>query len=217
MIFLLEDETAIAEPMITHLTKQGYEVQWFRSRKEAEKALLDRVPDLVLIDVNLTDGDEAGFEFLKALRESGLVMPILMLTARDAIEDRVLGLDLGADDYLPKPFDLSEVLARVRALLRRNSEVKENKLIHGDLEIDFDLRKVLWQTNEVALTPREYALLDLFARNPTRVFSSDEIIDRVWNEKVENSNVVRVYVYYLRNKLTSDIIEKVSGGYRLGV
>ena len=217
MIFFLEDEAVIAEPVIARLNRQGYEVQWFRSRTEAEKALLTSVPELVLLDVHLTDGDEAWFEFLQTVRESGLSMPILMLTARDAVEDRILGLDLGADDYLPKPFDLSEVLARVRALLRRTSEVKENKIIHGSLELDFELRRVLWQGHEVALTPREYALLELFARNPSRVFSTEELIDRVWNEKVENSNVVRVYIHYLRNKLDGSIIEKISGGYRLRV
>jgi two-component system, OmpR family, response regulator QseB len=217
MIFFLEDEVVIAEPVIACLNRQGYEVQWFRSHVEAEKALLESVPDLVLLDVNLADGDEAGFEFLQTIRESGLSMPILMLTARDAVEDRVLGLDLGADDYLPKPFDLTEVSARVRALLRRTSEVKENKLIHGDLELDFELHNVLWQGHEIALTPREYALLELFARNPTRVFSTDELIDRVWSKGVQNRNVVRVYVHYVRHKLDTRVIEKISGGYRLGV
>lgn len=217
MIFLLEDETAIADPILARLTRQGYDVRWFRSRKDAEKALLEHLPDLVLIDVHLLDGDEAGFIFLRRIRESGLAMPVLMLTARDAVEDRVLGLDLGADDYLPKPFDLAEVAARVRALLRRNSEVKENKLERGKLELDFATRAVKWQGREVALTPREYALLELFARNPTRIFSAEELIDRVWHEGAENSNVVRVYVHYLRSKLSGEIVEKVSGGYRLGV
>jgi two-component system, OmpR family, response regulator QseB len=217
MIFLLEDETAIAEPVITRLKRQGHDVHWFRSRKDAEQALLEHLPDLILIDVHLLDGDEAGFEFLQSVRGSGLAMPILMLTARDAVEDRVLGLDLGADDYLPKPFDLAEVAARVRALLRRNSEVKENKLVRGNLELDFSTRNVKWQGLEVALTPREYTLLETFARNPTRIFSSEELIDRVWQDGAENSNVVRVYVHYLRNKVDSSLVEKVSGGYRLGV
>lgn len=217
MIFLLEDETTIAEPILARLKRQGYEVRWFRSKEEAEKALLEHLPDLILIDVHLLDGDEAGFEFLRSVRESGLTMPILMLTARDSVADRVMGLDLGADDYLPKPFDLAEVAARVRALLRRNSEVKENKLERGGLELDFATRSVKWQGLEVSLTAREYALLETFARNPTRIFSSEELIDKVWHEGAENSNVVRVYVHYLRNKLSSDIVEKVSGGYRLGV
>jgi two-component system, OmpR family, response regulator QseB len=217
MIFLLEDETAIAEPVMARLKRQGYEVGWFRSRRDAETAMLEHLPDLILIDVHLTDGDEAGFEFLQSVRNSGLTMPVLMLTARDAVADRVLGLDLGADDYLPKPFDLAEVAARVRALLRRNSEVKENKLTRGRLELDFATRGVKWQGLEVSLTPREYALLELFARNPTRIFSSEELIDKVWHEGAENSNVVRVYVHYLRNKLSSEVIEKVSSGYRLGV
>ncbi len=217
MIFLLEDETAIAEPIVTRLKRQGYEVHWFRSRGKAEKTLLERTPDLILIDVHLLDGDEAGFEFLRSVREGGFSMPILMLTARDAVEDRIVGLDLGADDYLPKPFDLGEVEARVRALLRRSSEVKENKLERGKLELDFSTRNVKWQGFEVTLTPREYALLETFARNPTRIFSSEELIDRVWHDSAENSNVVRVYVHYLRNKLDSSSIEKVSGGYRLGV
>jgi two-component system, OmpR family, response regulator QseB len=216
MIFLLEDESSIAEPVIARLKRQGYEVRWFRSRMDAETVLLEGLPDLILIDVHLTDGDEAGFEFLRSVRESGLTMPVLMLTARDAVADRVMGLDLGADDYLPKPFDLAEVAARVRALLRRNSAVKENKLVRGGLELDFTTRRVKWQGLEVSLTHREYALLETFARNPARIFSSEELIDRVWHEEAENSNVVRVYIHYLRNKLSSEVIEKVSGGYRLG-
>jgi DNA-binding response OmpR family regulator len=217
MIFLLEDETAIAEPIIARLTRQGYELHWFRSRNDAEKALLELVPDLALIDVHLLDGEDAGFKFLQNVRKSGLTMPILMVTARDTVEDRILGLDLGADDYLPKPFDLAEVDARIRALLRRNSEVKENKLLRGGLELDFSTRAVKWQGLTVALTPREYALLETFARHPTRIFSADELIDRVWHEEAENSNVVRVYIHYLRNKLSTTIVEKVSGGYRLGI
>ncbi len=217
MIFLLEDESAIAEPVLVRLERQGYKVRWFLRKADAEKALLETSPELCIIDVHLLDGEEAGFEFLQFVRESGISIPVLMLTARDAVEDRVLGLDLGADDYLAKPFDLGELLARVRALLRRNNELKENKLARGFLELDFSTRSVLWQGQSVALTPREYDLLEVFARNPSRIFSAEELIDRVWSEGTENSNVVRVYVHYLRNKVDGSIVEKVSGGYRLGV
>ncbi len=216
MIYLVEDESAIAEPLIASLKHLGYELEWFQRANEALGRLLSNPVDLLIVDVNLLDGEEAGFALVEEVRAAELSMPILMLTARDAVEDRILGLDVGSDDYLAKPFDLNEFLARVRALLRRVSQVKQNQLKRGELELDFVSNEVRWQDSPVRLTPREYALLEIFARNPERVFSAEELVDRVWGE-VENSNVVRTYVHYLRQKIHADVVEKVSGGYRLGV
>ena len=216
MIYLVEDEAGIAEALIASLKHLGYVVEWFQRADEALHRLLEQPADLLIVDVNLLDGKEAGFKLVQATRSTGLNLPILMLTARDAVEDRILGLDVGADDYLAKPFDLNEFLARVRALLRRVSQLKQNHLKRGALELDFATRAVSWQGNAVHLTPREFALLDLLARNPERVFGTEELLDRVWGE-AENSNVVRTYVHYLRHKIHADVVEKVSGGYRLGV
>ena len=216
-ILLVEDEEAIAEPLIAGLRRQGYRVIWERSGKEAEEELVETPPDLLIVDVHLLDGEEAGFLLVQRAREMRLSAPILMLTARDAIEDRIRGLDVGADDYLPKPFAATELSARIRALLRRVQQVKENKLVRGELSIDFRSRTVRLQERTVSLTTREYALLELLARNPDRIFSSEEIIDRVWEERATNTSVVRVYVHYLRSKMGRDIIAKVSRGYRLGI
>ncbi|MCA9837464.1 MAG: response regulator transcription factor [Trueperaceae bacterium] len=216
MIYLVEDETAIAEPIVASLRHLGYEACWFQRADAALEGLLSNPVDLLIVDVNLLDGEEAGFALVHEAREADLSMPILMLTARDAVEDRIQGLDVGADDYLAKPFDLNEFLARVRALLRRVSQVKQNQLKRGELELDFATNEVRWEQKAVRLTPREYALLEILARNPERVFSAEELVDRVWGE-VENSNVVRTYIHYLRNKISNDVVEKVSGGYRLGV
>lgn len=217
MIYLVEDEPAIAEAIAAHLERHGFAVQRFSRARAAEAALLEHPAELLLLDVHLLDGDEAGFELVEHVRAAGLTLPILMLTSRDAVGDRILGLNAGADDYLPKPFDLGELLARIHALLRREARVKTNRLERGPLQLDFAARSVLWQGRAVTLTPREYALLELLARSPERVFSPEALIDNVWREGVSNSNVVRVYIHYLRSKLAPEIVEKVSGGYRLGV
>lgn len=216
MIYIIEDESNIAEPIVASFKKLDYEVTWFQRSDEALTRLLDKPADLLIVDVHLADGEEAGFELVNAVRNLGMTMPILMLTARDAVADRIQGLDVGADDYLAKPFDLNELMARVRALLRRVSQVKQNYLLRGELELNFSINAVRWQNKEVRLTPREYALLEVLARNPERVFSAEELLDRVWGE-TENSNVLRTYVHYLRSKLHNDVVAKVSGGYRLGV
>ena len=216
MIYLVEDEANIAEPVVASLQRQGYEAAWFQSAKAAVGSLIEKPAELLIVDVNLLDGEDAGFMLVQEAREMGLGMPILMLTARDAVDDRVQGLDVGADDYLAKPFALSELLARVRALLRRVSQVKQNQVKRGGFDLDLVSHEVRWQGRAVRLTPREYRLLEVLARNPERVFSADELLDRVWGE-TRNSNVVRTYVHYLRSKIHADVVEKVSGGYRLGV
>ncbi len=217
MIYLVEDEPAIREAVAAHLLRHGFELQHFGRASDAEIALLERPADLMLLDIHLKDGDEAGLRLLERVRAAGMSLPVLLLTSRDAVSDRIHGLNAGADDYLPKPFDLGELVARIHALLRRESRVKTNRLERGPLRLDFAERSVVWHERPVTLTPREYALLELFARSPERIFSREELIDQVWGEGASNSNVVRVYIHYLRSKLDPQIIEKVSGGYRLGI
>jgi two-component system response regulator QseB len=215
VICFVEDEASIAKPVAATLSHHGYEVRWFRRADEARCYLLDHPADLLIVDIKLLDGDNAGFELAHEVRQMGLTMPILMLTARDAVVDRIHGLDVGADDYLSKPFDLDELLARVRALLRRVNQLKHNKLVRGPLNLDFINNIVTWHNEIVPLTPREFALLEVLARNPDRVFSPEDLLDRIWGDS-DNSNVLRTYIHYLRNKFSPALIEKVSGGYRLG-
>jgi two-component system, OmpR family, response regulator QseB len=216
-VLLVEDEEAIATPLASGLERHGYTVEWVQSSHEADAVLLEQPPDLLILDVYLLDGEEAGFELLKRVREAGFTMSVIMLTARDALADRVQGLEMGADDYLAKPFAFAELLARVRALQRRVNQIKENQLERGPLTVDFATREVRWQGEGVPLTGKEYGLLELLARNPERIFSVETILERVWSEEADNPNLIRVYVYHLRKKLGEEIVEKVSGGYRLGV
>ncbi len=139
------------------------------------------------------------------------------MTARDALADRVKGLDEGGDDYVVKPFDLPELLARVRALLRRVSEVKQNRLRYGPLELDLASRSVRWEGRAVELSSREYALLERLAMYPGRVYSPEELLDLIWGEGASDPGVVKVCVHHLRSKLDSRVVRTVPGGYRLGV
>ena len=175
--------------------------------------------DAVLLDVMLPDLD--GFETCRRLRADGVWVPILMLTARDAVEDRVRGLDEGADDYLTKPFSLAELLARVRALVRRGPVERPAVLEVGDLRLDPGTRQAWRGEEEVDLSTREFALLETFMRRPGQVLSQPQLLDAVWDLGYEQrSNVVEVYVRYLREKIDRPFgvasLETVRGvGYRL--
>jgi DNA-binding response OmpR family regulator len=159
--------------------------------------------DLIVLDVMLPKRD--GFAVLKTLRERGLTTPVLILTARDATPDKVAGLDLGADDYLTKPFAFDEFLARVRALLRRGAGSAMTVLRVGDLTLDPATRKVARGERRIALTTREYALLEYFMRNPGRVLTRPMIAERVWGLDFDSeSNTIDVYVGYLRRKIDVD-------------
>ncbi len=176
-------------------------------------------PDAVVLDVMLPDID--GFETCRRLRAEGVWSPIIMLTARDAVEDRVRGLDQGADDYLTKPFSLAELLARLRALVRRGPTERPAVLEAGDLRLDPATRRVWRGDREVELSAREFALLEAFMRRPEQVLSQAQLLDAAWDLGYEHrSNVVEVYVRYLREKVDRPFgvrsIETVRGiGYRL--
>ena len=216
-MLLVEDEEGLRRPLAAMLRHQGYEVWEADSLAAAWDAFVEAEPDLVSLDIMLPEGEDAGFRFAEEIREAGYQGPILFVTARDAVDDRVRGLDLGGDDYLVKPFDLEEYAARVRALLRRGSPVKKSRLERGPLVVDFAARRVYWQGREVALTGREFALLELLALNPDRVYSAEELLERLFPGTESGLKIVRVYVHRLRQKLGPEVVATVSGGYRLGV
>ncbi len=214
-ILVIEDERAIANMLRRSLGLEGYTVVLADNGRAALDAVRDRSPDLVLLDLMLPDMD--GLEVARRLRAAGEIAPILMLTARDAVVDRVKGLDAGADDYLVKPFALDELLARVRALLRRAMQEGAAPAAHpnetlrfADLTVDLGTRDVVRGTHHIELTAREFDLLVLFLRNPRQVLPRDLIMDRVWGEDFYGeSNVLEVYVRALRAKLEEH------GGVRL--
>jgi two-component system OmpR family response regulator len=171
--------------------------------------------DVILLDVMLPGRD--GFEVCRHLRDHDVWSPTLMLTARGGIEDRVRGLDSGADDYLVKPFSFDELLARIRALLRRGGRPRPAVLTVGELRLDPATRRAWSRRQELSLTAREFALLELLMRNPGDVLSRFELLEHVWDAGYEHrSNVIDVYIGYLRDKIGTDAIETVRGaGYRL--
>lgn len=215
-ILLLEDHDDIAEPLVEALRLGRYEVARARRVDEAIDALAAAPFDLAVLDVMLPDGEDAGFSLARHLREVGFDGPILFVSARDTEADRVRGLDLGADDYLVKPFGLAEFLARVRALLRRSADTKATVVERAPLRIDLAARRVAWHGRDVRLSDREFAMLELFALHPERVFTVDELLDRFFPRAASGHRVVRVYVRQLRAKIADEAIRTVSGGYRLG-
>lgn len=214
-ILVVEDEGAIARPLLRLLEQAHHQVAWAQNLQEAWVAMEEGEPDLLVLDVMLPEGEEAGFAFAQAVREGGYNGPILFLTARDALEDRVRGLDLGGDDYLTKPFRLEEFMARVRALLRREARSKKTRVCQGPLEVDLADRTVRWWGRHVELAPKEFALLELFALHPHRIFTAQELWERFFPESTSDS-IVRVYVRKLREKLGPGVIRTLPSGYTLG-
>jgi two-component system, OmpR family, response regulator QseB len=215
-ILLLEDETDIAEPVVEALTDDRYEVVWVRDVAAAHDAIADRAFDLLLLDVTLPRDEDAGFGFASEVRAAGYDGAVMFVSARDAVADRIRGLDLGGDDYLVKPFSLDELLARVRALVRRRSQTKQSVVERAPLRVDLADRSVAWAGRAVGLTDREFAMLELFALHPDRIFTVDELLERFFPDAASGHRVVRVYVSQLRQKIDATVIETVAGGYRLG-
>ena len=200
-ILVVEDDRKVASFIRKGLEEEGHAVEVASDGAAAIERATDGAPwDLVVLDVMLPKGD--GFGVLKALRQEGLRMPVLMLTARDAVSDRVTGLDLGADDYLSKPFAFEEFLARVRALLRRGGGGPAPVLRLADLTLDPATREVRRGARRVELTAREHTLLDYFLRNVGRVLTRPLLAQHVWGLDFDpESNVVDVYVGYLRRRI----------------
>jgi heavy metal response regulator len=199
-ILVVEDERKVASFIKKGLEEEGYAVDVAADGEEGLAMALTRVHDLIILDVRLPKID--GLRVLQALRHDSVTAPVLLLTVRATIEDKVLGLDAGADDYLTKPFAFQELVARVRALLRRRMEAEPTVLRIGDLTLDPARRTVTRGGEKIDLTPREFALLDYFMRNPGRVLTRTMIAEHVWDYSFDTStNVIDVYVNYLRKKV----------------
>ncbi|MCR8644837.1 response regulator transcription factor [Paenibacillus sp. N1-5-1-14] len=201
-ILVVDDDTKITAMLRRALAFEGYVVATANNGMEGLKAMMTEEPSLLILDVMMPSVD--GLEVCRRVRESGSNLPILMLTAKDDISDRVKGLDTGADDYLVKPFALEELLARVRVLLRRRVEQVENstqQLSYDDMTLDVDTREVFRETQLVELTAKEFDLLHLFIQNPKRVLSRDVIMEKIWGYDYSGeSNVLEVYIALLRQK-----------------
>ena len=213
-ILIVEDERATAAFLRRGLSEEGYAVDVACDGDEADERVRVYDYDAIVLDVMLPGRD--GFNLCRQWRTAGMNAPILFLTARDEVADRVKGLGLGGDDYLVKPFAFAELLARVQALLRRGKTPPAPRQVHiGDLNIDADRRRVIRAGKEVQLTMREYQLLEHLARNAGKIVSRSELWEHVWeSHSVPDSNVVDVYIRYLRNKLgrEPDLIKTVRGG-----
>lgn len=202
-VLVVDDEVNIAELVSMALRYEGFEVQQAHTGIKAVAAAREFGPDAVVLDMMLPDFD--GLEVLRRMRSTDADVPVVFLTARDAIEDRVAGLTAGGDDYVTKPFSLEELVARLRALLRRSVAVRAdavNVITVGDLSLDEDSHEVTRDGTEIMLTATEFELLRFLMRNPKRVLSKAQILDRVWNYDFGGqANVVELYISYLRKKI----------------
>jgi two-component system, OmpR family, response regulator QseB len=215
-VLLVEDEPDIATPLARAMSAQGLAVTVCHDLNAGREALLEREPDLMVLDVRLHEYEDGGFILAREARDSGYTGGILFLTARDALSDRIEGLDGGGDDYVVKPFQLLEVLARVRALLRRPSEAKSTWLRFGALEVDLKRQEVLVGGIRVELSGREYELLERLVMNPSKVYNPEELLDLVWGESASSLAVVKVTVYRLREKLGAESVRSHKNGYQMG-
>ncbi len=199
-VLLVEDDVRIANFVAKGLRENAYAVD---TAADGEAGLYQaeiNEYDVIILDVMLPKKD--GFAVCRELREKNNKTPVLMLTARDAVEDKVSGLDFGADDYLTKPFAFNELLARIRALLRRNKEIRPAKIVIADLEIDTSAQRIWREGREISLTTKEYSLLEYLARERGRVVGRAEIAEHVWDENFDAfSNLIEVYVKRLRSKM----------------
>ena len=201
-ILVVEDDPAVRNSLSRALRLEGYEAELHEEGTSAIRSLQVAAPDAILLDLQLPDVD--GLEICRRVRASGDRTPILMVTARDAVDDRVAGLDAGADDYLVKPFDLAELLARLRALLRRHNLVEGDGAVlrFEDLSLNPQTREVHRGARSIELTKIEFDLLELFLHHPRQVLTRDQILDLVWGYNFDTgTNSLAVYVGYLRRKL----------------
>lgn len=219
-LLVIEDDIRMAGLLRRGLEQEGWAVDIAGDAFDARHAVKSTPFDAVVCDVGLP-GSESGLDWCRWFRAEGHWTPVLMLTARTDVNDRIAGLDCGADDYLGKPFAFGELAARLRALLRRGQTERPTELRNGDLVLDPAEHKARWKGQEIELSPREFALLDYFMRRPGDVLRRTEILDHVWDYAYDGtSNVVDVYVRYLRKRMGEagcpDLIETLRGvGYRL--
>jgi len=212
-LLLVEDDPLLGDGIRAGLSMDDYSVDWFQDARTAEMALQSEQYDLMVLDIGLPD--KSGLEILKHLRQRGQTLPVLILTARDAVSDRITGLDSGADDYMTKPFDLDELSARLRALLRRSGGRASSEIHHGDITLDPAAHSVSRNGKTVELSPREYAVLHLLLENVGKVMSRSRLEEGLysWDGDVE-SNAIEVYIHHLRKKLGGELIRTIRGvGY----
>jgi DNA-binding response OmpR family regulator len=218
-VLIVEDQERLGQFLERGLKECTYTVSWVRTCKDALDALAESSYDVVVLDLGLPDGD--GIDMLRKWRTAGFNEPVLILSARDSVEDRIKGLDVGADDYLPKPFSFEELLARVRSLVRRQSSVKQVVLEHRGIRVDLLSHTVQVSGKSIDLTSREYALLEIFMQNPGRILTRTLISEKIWASHYDvDTNLLDVYMSRLRAKLetTPDkpLFKTVRGvGYQL--
>jgi DNA-binding response OmpR family regulator len=216
-LLVVEDEPSLLSIITKRLKEEGYGVDSAKDGREGENYITSAEYDCIILDIMIPFQD--GLTLLRKIRAKNISAPVLLLTAKDSINDRVTGLDSGADDYLVKPFSFDELLARVRAMLRRHKDKKNTVLSVGDLEMDTITREVQRGGKAIELTSKEYSILEYFLRNKNRVLTKSQIAEHVWNYDFEyNSNIVEVYVRYLRRKMDEEFKNKLihtirGGGY----
>jgi len=212
-LLIVEDDPLLGEGIQTGLNNDGYAVDWVQDGEAAETALLTNEYELMVLDLGLPK--RTGLEVLKSLRNSNNDLPVILLTARDTVEDRVKGLDTGADDYITKPFDLGELSARIRALLRRRGGRSNPVIEHRNLVMDPASHSVTQEGKVIDISPREFTILQLLLENRSKVMSRSRLEEGLyaWNDEVE-SNTVEVHIHHLRKKLGADLIRTIRGvGY----
>jgi len=216
-LLLVEDDQMLGEGLQKALRQTGYSVDWVQNGSDVELAVESAEYALIILDIGLPGKD--GFAILKSLRTQKNNISVLVLTARDSITDRVSGLDIGADDYMIKPFALEELEARIRLLLRRKSGNKTNELSVGALTLNLNTKEIHYRDNVVSLSAKEFALMHLMMEQPSTVFSRPKLEDSLygWNEEVE-SNSVEVHIHQIRKKLGKEVIRNTRNvGYQIGV
>jgi two-component system, OmpR family, response regulator QseB len=216
-VLILEDDDLLGDALATGLRQLGHAVDWFRAGAQADAAVADAPYDAVVLDLGLPGAD--GMHWLRRWRQRGLTLPVLILTARDGVEQRIAGLDAGADDYLIKPLAIDELAARLRALLRRAAGRAQPVWTHGALRYDPSTKQVHWAGQPVELTGRELALLEMLLLHPQRVLSKSQLQEKLydWSGGEPESNTLEVHVHHLRRKLHPGIVRTVRGvGYALG-
>ncbi len=214
-ILLVEDEPNLGAAVQEHVRQAGHAVDWFQRLGEADAAIRAVAYDALLLDLHLPDGK--GLDFLRALRARRDALPVVILTARDQVSDRIEGLSAGADDYLVKPFDLDELNARLNAVARRYFGTTTTTQQFGPVEIELEARQVRLEGAEVDLTAREWAVLEVLLRRPNAIVSREQIEDALYAFAQEiESNAIEVYISRIRRKLGRDFVRTVRGlGYRL--
>ena len=216
-LLILEDDLALGDALAVGLRQHGHVVDWFSQGTQAHSALMGTDYDAVVLDLGLPGED--GVVWLQRWRREGNNTPVLVLTARDGLDDRIEGLDSGADDYLIKPIAIDELAARLRAMLRRSQGRTQTVWIHAGLEHDPSTKVTRWQGQAVELTRREMSLLETFLMNPTKVWSKSQLQSKLydWGDSEPESNALEVHIHHLRKKIHPNIVRNIRGvGYVLG-